>query len=43
MRLAWADIQIAAITMVNNLTLITGNIKHFSCIPALKIENWLIK
>lgn len=43
MRLAWADIQIAAISMVNNLTLITGNIKHFSRIPDLKIDNWLIK
>lgn len=43
MRLSWADIQIAAITMANNLTLITGNTKHFSRIPSLKLENWLIK
>jgi predicted nucleic acid-binding protein len=43
MRLAGADIQIAAIAMMNDLTLISGNIKHFSRIPVLKIENWLTK
>lgn len=42
-RLAWADIQIAAITMVNNLTLISGNVGHFERIPHLRIENWLVK
>ncbi len=42
-RLAWADIQIAAISIVNNLTLISGNEKHFSRIPRLRIQNWLVE
>ncbi|QTA79218.1 PIN domain-containing protein [Desulfonema limicola] len=42
MRLAWADIQIAAIAMSHEITLITGNIKHFARVAGLKIENWLI-
>lgn len=39
--LAFADIQIAAITQANDLTLVTGNEKHFSRIPGLRVENWL--
>lgn len=39
--LAWADIQIAAIAQSNDLTLITGNEKHFSRVSALRFENWL--
>ncbi|RLC19096.1 MAG: type II toxin-antitoxin system VapC family toxin [Deltaproteobacteria bacterium] len=39
--LALADLQIASIAMANNLTLITGNEKHFGRIDELKIENWL--
>ncbi len=35
------DMQIAAITLANHLTLITGNLKHFSRIPKLKVESWL--
>ena len=40
-RLAWADIQIAAIAKANDLTLITGNTKHFARITQLRVENWL--
>ncbi len=40
-RLAWADIQIAAIAQSNDLTLITGNIGHFSRISGLRVANWL--
>ena len=40
-RPAWADIQIAAVTMVHDLVLITGNIGHFARIPGIQIENWL--
>ena len=40
-RLAWADIQIAAIAILHDLTLVTGNVRHFSRISKLKIENWL--
>ncbi|MBI4652157.1 type II toxin-antitoxin system VapC family toxin [Candidatus Desantisbacteria bacterium] len=35
------DMQIASIAMSNNITLITGNIKHFERIENLKIDNWL--
>ena len=34
------DMQIAAIAIHNNLTLITHNTKEFSRIPDLKIEDW---
>ena len=36
-----ADLEIAAIALANNLTLITGNDKHFRRIPGLKVRNWL--
>jgi len=39
--LAWPDLQIAAIAITHHMTLVTGNIKHFSRIPELKVENWL--
>ncbi len=39
--LAFADLQIAAIALANNLVLVTGNIRHFSRIDQLKCENWL--
>jgi tRNA(fMet)-specific endonuclease VapC len=40
--LSLADMEIAAITMANDFTLITGNTKHFARIKGLKLENWLI-
>lgn len=39
--LAWADLQIAATALVHNCTLVTGNLRHFSRIPGLRVENWL--
>ncbi len=39
--LAEADLRIAAITLAENLTLITGNIRHFQRVPGLRIENWI--
>ncbi len=39
--LALADLEIAAIAIANGLTLISGNMRHFSRIPELKAENWL--
>ena len=36
-----ADLQIASITLANNLILVTGNVKHFQRIRTLRIENWL--
>lgn len=35
------DLRIASIAFGRRLTLVTGNTRHFSKIPGLKIENWL--
>ena len=40
--LAHADVQIASIALSMNMTLITGNLKHFQRVPQLSVENWLI-
>lgn len=39
--LALADLEVAAIAMANDLTLVTGNVRHFSRIEDLRVENWL--
>jgi tRNA(fMet)-specific endonuclease VapC len=36
------DLQIAAIALVHDLTLITHNTREFSRIPTLKLEDWEI-
>lgn len=36
------DLQIAAIALANNLTLVTHNTKEFNRISNLKIEGWEI-
>jgi tRNA(fMet)-specific endonuclease VapC len=36
-----ADLEIAAICIAGNFTLITGNTKHFARISALRYANWL--
>ena len=41
MPLALADLEIAAIAIVNQLVLVTGNVRHFARIPELPVENWL--
>ena len=35
------DMQIASIALANQLILVTGNIRHFSRVPKLRVENWL--
>lgn len=35
------DLRIAAVTLQHNLTLVTGNTRHFKNIPGLSIENWI--
>ena len=35
-----ADVRIAAIALVNGLTVVTGNVRHFSRVPELPVENW---
>ena len=39
--LSLADLEIAAISIAGNFTLITGNAKHFARIQHLNTENWL--
>lgn len=34
------DIQIASIALVNDLILVTHNVREFSLIEGLKIEDW---
>ncbi|MTJ46433.1 type II toxin-antitoxin system VapC family toxin [Dolichospermum sp. UHCC 0259] len=36
------DLHIAAIAMANNLTLVTHNIREFSSVDTLKLEDWQI-
>lgn len=36
------DLRIAALALAHNFTLITGNIKHFSHVADLRMENWLL-
>lgn len=37
-----ADTRIAAIAMINDLTVVTGNVRHFQRISGLAVENWLL-
>jgi tRNA(fMet)-specific endonuclease VapC len=39
--LAEPDLRIGAIALARGLTLVTGNVRHFSRVPGLSIENWL--
>lgn len=39
--LAPLDLQIAAIALANDVTLVTGNTRHFARVPTLRVENWL--
>ena len=36
-----ADMRIAAIALVHELKVVTGNERHFRRVPALVVENWL--
>ena len=36
-----ADLRIASIALARDLVVVTGNVRHFSRIPELKVENWL--
>jgi tRNA(fMet)-specific endonuclease VapC len=37
-----ADLLIAAMTLVHDMTLVTHNMAHFARIPGLQIEDWLM-
>lgn len=41
MRLADADLLIAAITLANGASLVTGNRRHYERIENLRIEDWI--
>ena len=36
-----ADMRIASIALAHDLTIVTGNIRHFERVPGLSVENWL--
>jgi tRNA(fMet)-specific endonuclease VapC len=38
---ATTDLMIAATALVHDLTLVTHNVRHFSQVPRLAIEDWL--
>jgi predicted nucleic acid-binding protein len=40
-RLDEPDLRIASIALSRDLTLITGNVRHFSRVPDLRVENWI--
>jgi tRNA(fMet)-specific endonuclease VapC len=35
------DLQIAAIALAHDLTVVTRNLREFERVPALRVENWL--
>lgn len=37
------DLQIAAIALTNNLTLVTHNTREFGCVDQLQIEDWEVE
>ena len=39
--LAEPDLRIASIGLSHNLTVVTGNVRHFSRVPGLAVENWI--
>lgn len=42
-RLADADIIIASIAIEAGLPLVTGNVRHYSRIGGLEVENWFLR
>ena len=41
MRLDDPDLRVASIALARDLTLVTGNVRHFERVPGLRVENWL--
>jgi len=37
-----ADLEIVAIAMAGDFTLVTGNTRHFDRVEGLRMENWLV-
>jgi tRNA(fMet)-specific endonuclease VapC len=40
-RLAEPELRIASIALANDLTVVSGNVRHFSRVHDLRLENWL--
>jgi tRNA(fMet)-specific endonuclease VapC len=40
-RLAEPDLRIASIALSRDLTLVTGDVRHFERVPSLRVEDWL--
>jgi tRNA(fMet)-specific endonuclease VapC len=40
-RLDDPDLRIASVALAHDLVLVTGNVRHFSRVPELQLENWL--
>ena len=40
-RIGTQDLKIAAMVLANNATLLSRNLKDFSKVPGLKVQNWL--
>ncbi len=40
-RLDEPNLRIASIALSHRLTLVTGNVRHFSRVPGLRVEDWL--
>jgi predicted nucleic acid-binding protein len=36
-----ADLRIGAVALTHDLTVVTGNLRHFRKIPGLRVENWM--
>ena len=36
-----ADLRIAAIALVRDLAVVTGNERHFRRVPGLRVKNWI--
>jgi tRNA(fMet)-specific endonuclease VapC len=42
-RLDEPDLRIASIALSRELTVVTGNVRHFARVPGLTVENWLVE
>jgi tRNA(fMet)-specific endonuclease VapC len=42
-RLDEPDLRIASIALSRELTVVTGNVRHFARVPDLAVENWLVE
>jgi tRNA(fMet)-specific endonuclease VapC len=40
-RLDEPDLRIASIALSRDMTLVSGNVRHFSHVRGLRVENWL--